>query len=64
MTGHAPGNEVLLGRGKVGNAASGSGGGGPRPGGEFVDEVVSRENKLFGGDLTGCAESGGVTYGG
>ena len=36
---------------------------GPGPGREFVDQVVACEDELFGGDLAGGAEGGGVRDG-
>lgn len=64
MAGHTAGYEELFASGEVGNAFGGSRGVGPGPGGEFVDDVVTCEDELFGSHLAGCAESGGMGDGG
>lgn len=64
MAGHAARYEVLLAGRQVGDSFRGGGGIGPGPGGEFVDEVVAREDELFGRDLACVAEGGGVGDGG
>ena len=63
MAGDTTGDEKLFVGGEVGNGAGGGAGTGPGPGGEFVDEVVSREEEFFGGDLAGGAKGGGMAQG-
>lgn len=55
-------DQVLFVSREVGDGFRGRGGGSPGPGGKLVDEVVARQDELLWGDLTGCAEGGGMRY--
>jgi len=64
MARYAPRDEVLFLCWEMGDLFGCGGGGRPGPGGEFVDEVVAREDEFFGGNLAGGAEGGGMGDGG
>ena len=60
MAGYAACDEELFARRQISDTFGGRRGIRPRPCGEFVDEVVAREDEFFRSDLTGVPESGGV----